>query len=460
MSGQAGIDQERWLYPSPRVAWFACIVLFLGCALAFMDRGVISLFVIPIQRDLRLSDTQISLLVGFAFAAFNAVFGLPVARWIDGGRRRTIAAMGIAVWSVAASGCGLAANFWQLFLCRVGLGAGEASVTPAGVSLLADYFPPSRRGVAMGLFYAGIFVGGGCALIFGGMLWRGLGDREIVLPLVGALHSWQVILIMIGALGLFIAPLTMLIPEPPRLEGGQRAVTGSMPLAAVVQYYKTHARTLGGHNLGFCLQNFAGHAAAAWVPTMLVRTEGWSIARAGATIGGMTLILGPIGTATAGILVDMLARRGRTDGKLLVSIGAAGMCALACAMIALNPAPGLFVAALGCLTFFGTFSLPLAPGALQEIVPNALRGQATAVYVAVTNLVGGGLAATTVAMLTDFVFHDKAKLHLSFGLVGCIVCILAALILTATLRAFRTSVSEHRAMQNSPEIIPDVVGAL
>jgi MFS family permease len=408
-----------------------------------MDRGIISLFVVPIQRDLHLSDTQISLLLGFAFAAFNALFGLPVARWIDGGPRRTIAALGIAVWSVAAASCGLAANFWQLFLARVGLGAGEASVTPAGVSLLADFFPPRRRGLAMGLFYAGLFVGGACALIFGGMLWRVLGDRLIALPLVGPLHSWQVILILVGALGLVVGPLTMLIPEPPRLEGARRAVSGSVPLAAVVRYYRTHARTLFGHNAGFCLQNFSAHAAAAWVPTLLVRTEGWSIAKAGATLGVMILILGPLGTATAGALVDAIARRGRTDGKFLVSIGAAVMCALACAMIALNPAPGVMVVALGVLTFFGTFSLPLAPGALQEIMPNAMRGQATAVYVAFTNLIGGGLAATTVALLTDFVFHDKAKLHLSFGIVGGIVCVLAALTLTWTLRPFRITYGQH-----------------
>jgi MFS family permease len=449
MPGNEGTESEKPLYPSPKVAWFACTVLFLGCTLAFMDRAVISLFVIPIQRDLHISDTQISLLVGFAFGAFNALFGLPVARWIDGGRRRTIAAIGIAVWSVAASSCGLAAHFWQLFLGRVGVGAGEASVTPAGVSLLADFFPPSRRGVPMGLFYAGVFVGGACALILGGLLWRSLGDRQVVLPFVGPLHSWQVVLILVGALGLLVAPLTMMIPEPERLDGGRRAVTGNLPLAAVVQYYKTHARTLVGHNVGFCLQNFALHAAAAWLPTLLVRTVGWSIAKAGATVGMMTLILGPIGTATAGMLVDAVARRGRTDGKLLVSIGAAGMCALASVMIALNPTPGLIVVALGFFMFFSTFSLPLAPGALQEIMPNAMRGQATAVYVGVTNLVGGGIAATAVAVLTDFVFHDKAKLHVSFGLVGAIVCILAALTLTSTLRAFRITVGEHQAIQRN-----------
>ena len=459
MSIYTGAENDEKLYPPPAQAWFACFVLFLGSTLAFMDRGIVGLFVTPMKRDLHLTDTQISLLLGFAFAAFNALFGLPVARWIDGGRRRTIAALGVAVWSVAAASCGVAVNFWQLFLARVGLGAGEASVTPAGVSLLADYFPPRRRGLAMGLFYAGLVVGGASAGIFGGLLWHSLGDRKIALPLVGPLHSWQVILILVGSLGLIVAPLTRMIHEPPRLEGGRRAVTGSVPLAAVAGYYKTHARTLFGHNVGFCLQNFAGQAAVAWVPTLLVRTEGWSIPKVGLTIGLMTLVLGPTGTAAAGALADALARRGRTDGKLLVSIGAAGMCVLACAMIALDPAPDLIVAELGSLTFFAAFSLPLGPGALQEIMPNAMRGQATAVYVFFTNFIGGGFAATTVALLTDFVFRDEAKLHLSFGIVGGVVCALAALTLTWTRRPFRVTASAHQTVRDNPEVSQNIATA-
>jgi MFS family permease len=437
-------DEEETLYPSPKAAWWACIVLTLGCVLAFMDRNVISLLIIPIQRDLHLTDTQISLLVGFAFGVFNALFGLPVARWVDGGRRRTIAALGVAAWSIATVGCGLAGNFWQLFLGRVGVGVGEAAVTPSGVSMLADLFPPSRRGAAMGVFYGGVFVGGGGALILGGQLWRGLGDRRVTVPLIGQIHSWQVILMLIGALGLFVAPLTMTLREPVRLDGGKRLEKAGVPIGAVARYYGRHARTLVGHNLGFCLQNFALHAGGAWLPTLLVRTEGWSIAQAGGLYGAMTLIMGPAGTATAGMLADALARRGRADGKLLVCMAAAAMCAVASILIALHPTPGVIIACLACFAFFGTFSLPLGPGALQEIMPNAMRGQATAIYVGVINLVAGGLAATTVALLTDFVFHDKAKLHLSFGLVGGVVCTLAVLILGSTLRAFRATAAELR----------------
>lgn len=429
-------------YPSRRTAWAGSLVLTLGCVLAFADRNIINLFIVPIQRDLGLSDTQISLLVGFAFGVFNALFGLPVARWVDSGRRKTIAAAGVAVWSVATASCGLAANFGQMFLGRVAVGAGEAAVTPCGVSMIADYFPPERRGAPMGVFYGGIFVGGGGALIVGGLIWRHLGDRLVGVPLLGMIHSWQLILIAVGAAGLLVAPLTLLIREPPRLDSGRRMEKAGVPLSVVARYYADHARTLAGHNLGFCLQNFALHAGSAWLPTLLVRTQGWSIAQAGATFGAMMLILGPAGSATAGVLADYLARKGRTDGKLLVSIGAALMCCLANAVFAFNPSSAAIVAALACSAFFGTFSLPLAPGALQEIMPNAMRGQATAVYVGVTNLIAGGLAATAVALITDFVFHDKAKLNVAFGIVGVAATLSAALILTFTLRAFRGTAAD------------------
>jgi MFS family permease len=433
------------LYPSARSAWWTTIVLTLGCVLAFMDRNIISLFVVPIQRDLGLSDTQMSLLIGFAFAFCNGVFGLPIARWVDSGSRKTIAAIGVAVWSVATIGCGLARNFGQLFIGRMLVGTGEAAVTPCGVSIIADLFPPGRRGAAMGVFYGGIFVGGGGAFIIGGALWRVLGDRQYQVPVLGALHSWQLILMLVGALGLIVAPLTLALREPARLEGGRQAAAGGVPLAKVVSYYRTHARALGGHNLGFCLQNFALHAGAAWLPTVLVRTQGWSIAQAGATFGAMMLILGPLGSATAGLLGDALARRGRTDSKFLVSMGAAVLCAMAAAVVAMSPSAAVMIIALAVFAFFGTFSLPLAPGALQEIMPNDMRGQATAVYVGVTNLVAGGLAATAVALITDYVFHDKAKIHIAFGMVGFTVSALAVVVLGLTLKAFRTSVAQLAA---------------
>jgi len=435
------------LYPRGKIAWYACAVLTVGCALAFFDRSIINLFIIPIQRDFGLNDTQISLLIGLAFGVFNSLFGLPVARLVDKGRRTLIVTCGIVAWSVATAGCGLAGSFWQLFSGRMGVGVGEATVMPSGVSLLADLFPPSRRAAAMGTFYGGIYLGGGCALLIGGLLWKSIGDRFVVLPLIGGFHSWQVILLGVGAAGLLLAPFTLLIREPRRLEHGVPIVRADVPIATVVQYYRTNARTMIGHGVGFCLQNFPQHAGAVWLPTLAVRNLGWSIAQAGTIYGVMTLVLGPAGSASAGLIADMLTRRGRTDGKLIVCIGAAIASALASAVLVMHLASGTVVAAIACLAFLGPFVLPLAPGALQDIVPNAMRGQATAIYVGVINIVAGSLAATSVALLTDYVFHDKTMLSVSLGIVGLIASGAAAVVLSFTLKPFKRSAE---ALANVP----------
>jgi MFS family permease len=424
-------------------------VLTLGCVLAFVDRSILNLFIIPIQRDLHLSDTQISLLVGFAFGVFNAIFGLPVARWVDSGRRMVVATTGIVVWSVATMSCGLATHFSQLFVGRVAVGAGEAAVTPAGVSLLADLFPAARRGAAMGVFYAGAFIGTGGALILGGILWRAIGDRLLRLPVIGPVHSWQWILMLVGSMGVLVAPLTLALREPSRKEGNKVVGPAAIPVAEVARYYARHSKTLFGHTAGFCLQNFALHAGAAWAPTLLVRTEGWSIPQAGLTFGLFMLILGPIGATISGVWADALAKRGRRDSKLVVAICAASACALTSVIIAANWGSTAVVAALAVFSFFSVFTLPLAPGALQELMPNAMRGQATAIYVGVTNLIAGGFAATAVALLTDYVFHDQAKLYLSFGLVGTAVCGLAGCILFATLKPFRATVEWRRSVHET-----------
>jgi len=426
-------------YPQSKIAWYACAVLTVGCALAFLDRGIITLFIVPIQRDLGLTDTQISLLVGLAFGVFNAIFGLPLARWIDKGRRTMIAACGILAWSIATAACGVAGNFWQLFAARMAVGVGESTVMPSGVSLLADLFPPSRRAAAMGTFYSGIYIGSGCAFLVGGLLWRLLGDRLVPLPLIGAFHSWQVILLAVGAAGLLLAPLTLFIREPKRLEGGVAIAPVGLPIPAVARFYRSNARTMIGHSVGFCLQNFPLHAGAVWLATMAVRTLGWSITQAGAIYGIMMLVLGPAGSASAGLLADWMARRGRTDGKLIICIGAALATALGSAVLVTHPSSGAVVGAIGFLCYFGPFVLPLAPGALQDIVPNAMRGQATAIYVGAINVVSGSIAPTSVALLTDYVFHDKAMVGVSLGIVGVTASCAAALVLYFTLKPFRRS---------------------
>lgn len=218
--GRKVSDAAAQAYPRPLYAWYACAVLLLAYIFSFIDRTIVSLLVIPIERDLGINDAGMSLLQGFSFALFYALLGLPIARLVDARDRRVVVAAGIALWSIMTAACGLAGRFWHLFLARVGVGAGEAALLPGATSLLADYFPPERRGLAMGVFAAGIYLGAGLALVIGGLLLHLLDGTRLALPLLGALHPWQTVFIAVGAPGLVVALLMLSLREPERRGGG------------------------------------------------------------------------------------------------------------------------------------------------------------------------------------------------------------------------------------------------
>jgi len=261
---------------------------------------------------------------------------------------------------------------------------------------------------------------------------------------LAGMHSWQAILLGVGLSGLVLTPFMLLIREPNRFEGDRRVAAAGVPVKDVLIFYARHRRALGCHHIGFTLANFPMHAGTVWLPTILVRVEHYTIAQAGFIVGALMLCLGPAGSVVAGMLADRLAKRGRSDGKLIVAIFAAAMFAIANGFIAYHPAPGLFAVGLGGFAFFSSFALPMAPGALQELMPNAMRGQATAAYVGIINIVAGGLAATSVAVLTQYVFHDEAKIGIAFDIVGALAPLLAGLSLQLGKGAFRDVLSSRR----------------
>ena len=430
-------------YPPAAYAWYVCAVLLLAYILSFLDRTVISLLVIPIERDLGINDTEMSLLQGFSFALFYALLGLPIARLVDARNRRALIAAGIAFWSLMTAGCGLARQFWQLFLARVGVGAGEATLLPGATSLLADYLPPRRRGVALGLFAAGIYLGAGLALIIGGLLLRALASAEPRLPLLGPLHPWQVVFIAVGLPGLLVALLMLTVREPPRL--GRIAATAGLPLAEVLRYFRRNAATVACHNLGFTMLAFASYAATAWIPTIFVRVYGWSAATIGVRLGLVALLVGPLGTIAGGWLADRYEAHGRRGGKLIVGlIAALGLLAPAVAFpLAANPF--LSLALLVPFVFFTSTVWGLAPAALQEIMPNQLRGQATALYTGVVNLVGLGAGPASVALIADYVFGDPQKLNIACAIIVPLAGLAAALLFAIGLEPYRRTLGRLEA---------------
>ena len=222
-------------YPSTGYAWFVVGLLTLAYVFSFIDRQILNLMVKPIQKDLGISDTGMGLLMGASFAVFYTFFGIPLGRLADTRSRRLIICCGIAVWSLMTAGCGLTKKFWQLALMRMGVGVGEASLSPAAYSLISDYFRPELRSTAISVYSMGIYIGSGLAFILGGLVIGFTSEQEsFVVPIVGAVRSWQLVFFVVGLPGLLVAVLMLAIREPAR-KGLRSSKRGVGPVEGVAQ---------------------------------------------------------------------------------------------------------------------------------------------------------------------------------------------------------------------------------
>lgn len=425
-------------------------VLTLANASAFIDRQILGLLVAPIRRDLGIGDAEMGVLYGLAFAAFYTLLGLPVARLADRSSRRLIIGVGIAVWSVMTALSGLARSYDELLLARFGVGIGEAALAAPAASLLADYFPSSRRATALSVYSLGIYLGAGLANLVGGAVIARLGeDATLVLPLVGSIRAWQAVFVVVGVPGLLIAALMATVREPARREVGRTDATGHS-VRDVVAYIRDNTRTFVSHNLGYALLALVNYGTAAWLPTHLIRTYGWSAAEAGITLGTLTITVGVAGIIVGGRVADAMLARGRTDAKLRVGIIAAAANLVFGLIYTLAPTAAIAVAALVPFNFFASFAFGAAVAAVQEIVPNRMRAQAAALYVTVTTLVGLGFGPSIVGVLTEQVFGADSAVRYSLAILTVAGLAASAALLAIGLAPYRRSVAYREAWMRSP----------
>src|SRR5882762_1767566 len=204
-------------YPSPGYSWYVVGVLTLVYVFSFIDRQIMSLLVRPLRRDLNITDTQVSILMGLGFAIFYTLCGIPLGRLADTRSRRSIIVAGFVAWSFFTAMCGLAKNFSQMLLWRIGVGVGEASLSPSAFSLITDYFPKERLATAISVYSMGIYIGAGMAYLLGGIVVGFASSQEMYnLPLVGATRSWQLVFFIVGLPGIFLALLLYTVREPAR----------------------------------------------------------------------------------------------------------------------------------------------------------------------------------------------------------------------------------------------------
>lgn len=428
------MNNQSLAYPSNARAWFTVIVLMLALVLSFIDRQVISLLVDPIRHDLDITDTQISLLMGVAFAIFYTIAGIPLGRLADARSRRGLIGIGIFLWSLMTAFCGLAYQYWHLLLARIGVGVGEAALSPAAYSIMADSFPPDKRATAISIYQMGVYLGSGMAFLLGGALITFTASRDsIALPLIGMVAPWQFIFIMLGLFGMLFCLLLLALKEPSRKGSGAGV---SIPLQEVGRYLFKVRKAIVLHNLGFACLAFASYGATAWLPTFFMRTHGFSPGEIGMYYGTIVLVFGSLGVLSGGRIADVMTRKGYTDSYMRVALFAALLGLPLNILFVLDNMNIVWV--LFCLNvFLGAIPFGLAPAAIQEIVPNAMRGQTSAIYLFSVNIIGLGLGPTAVALVTDYVFRDDMALRYSLVWVVTLMSMLAVALLWRSLSPYR-----------------------
>ena len=406
---------------------------------------ILSLLVEPMKRDLLLTDTQFSLLQGFAFAILYTFAGLPLGRLIDRTNRIRIVAFGVAFWSIATSICGVASHYWQLFLARVGVGVGEATLSPAAYSIFADSFEPRRLGLALGVFNVGAAVGGGIAMIIGGYVVQAMAQMDdVVLPVIGQIHAWQLTFLVIGPPGIIVALLVAWLREPARhgqLRAGVAEGLVSIPLKEVMGFVNQHRVSLGFHHLGTGVSHMAAFGAIAWTPVLLVRVHDWPADRIGMAMGLALIGGGVLGFIGGGWLGDVLNRRRPTLGRLQVGLIAALIALPAAMVFSLQPNAYLTVVLLGFIYMCAAGNFPSAVAVLNELAPNQMRGQLSALFLCIINLIGLGLGATLVALGSDYLFPGETGLRYSLAVITPIGFILSAISFRLSFRPFERSMA-------------------
>ncbi len=364
-------------------AWYGVGILLVAYTFAFIDRTILSLLVEPIKHRFQLNDSAVSLLHGLAFAIFYTTLGLPLARLIDQRNRRNIITVAIVLWSAMTVACGFAQTYMQLFLARVGVGVGEAALSPAAYSMIHDWFPRRNLGRALSTYSTGICIGGGVAFILGGVALKLVASTSgFQLPLVGAIGTFPLVFLAVGLPGILIALLlAATVREPPRRAGPIRVADP----AELRSFFMSRRRALTFHIAGFSLNALMLIGFLAWAPTLYIRKFGFSAGHAALPLGLGLLTFGTAGMVCGGLWGDRLVRRGRIDGLMRVALlGSIGVLPAALAL-ALAPSPATCTAAFCVFFFFVSLPIGLGPASLQCVTPDSMRAVISAFYICILN---------------------------------------------------------------------------
>lgn len=411
-------------YPPAREGWYCVTILALAVMVNFLDRGILNLLVEPIKADLKLSDMQMSLVMGFAFTFFYAAFGLPVARWIDRGTRKVIFSGGLFIFSIMTFACGLATSFTQLFLARVGLGVGETTSGPSAYSLMSDYFPPHRLPRAISVMQVGFVLGNGLAYLGGAALiaWA-VTLGEVSLPFTGPLRPWQIVLMTIAVPGFIVACLMLTVKEPPRRGGTPERIPYSEVFRLAAQHWPIYLPLF----VGMGLRSAQMFGQQNWSAAFYGRTFGWTPPQVGVAIGLSIFVAMPLGLLLGNWLAERFQKQCRADANMRVVVISTMISAPFGVLFPLMPEPWLAVAMSLVASMTAIMAAAPENAAIQSVTPNRLRGQMTFLFLFIMNVIGMGLGPLVVGALSQYVFGE-ANIRFAIASMGLLAGLPAILI--------------------------------
>lgn len=393
---------------SRRQRSYTLAVLVLVFTSSHVDRQIVAILGQPIKEALTISDTQLGLLTGVMFAVFYATLGMPMAMWADRNNRRNLIAFSIALWSAMTALCGMAQNYLQLLLTRIGVGVGEAGSNPPSHSIIADLYGPSERATALAIFGTGVNIGIMLGYLIGGWVNEWL--------------NWRWAFIIAGLPGLGIALLVRLtVREPPRgySEGGDVAGEADAPPFWTVVRTMLRSAIIRNTVLAGALVSFSGYALVLWVPVFLVRVHGMGTGDAGSILALLVGIGGAIGTFAAGWLADLFARRNAGWRAWIVFVAHLITLPLVGAAFLSESATGTILFYIIPAALGGAF---IGPGfaIIQSNIPLRMRSVAAAVSLFIGNIIGLGLGPLSVGVISDLFAASAGVDSLRYGLLAMV----------------------------------------
>lgn len=416
--------------------WYVVGLLLLVFILSYFDRYILSLLIEPLKQSMELSDFHVGLLLGPAFSLFHVIIGIPLGWYADRTNRKYLLIGGIIIWCAMTTGSGFVTTFLALFLLRLGLGIGEAVVTPASVSIISDYFNRSERARAISVYMAGPYLGAGLAFLAGGFI---VGHLETLghvdWPIVGERTPWQAAFIFVGIPGFLFALLMMTIREPQR----QERLAGAQGMGVAFSYILKRWRSFGAVFVGSTC-NFAMSAMTFWTIPLFQRVYGWGVAEIGAVTGLLYFTAGPLGTALAVWAQRKLQAKHRDATLRLLLLG----------LMIVIPTSALYpvmpTAELAVVLMFVAFvgkSVATAggPSSMMQIAPGEIRSQSMAIFNTVIALVGPLFGPPLIGWAID-ASGDPKSIGVVLTSYVLILGVPAVLLVALGLRHFRHTVHD------------------